>query len=285
MGVEKWEPPAEREPGQPKFEGTRKAKPLETARFERIANWATAGVCASLAGCVLALGWNGWLIAGVQILLIAARTLLVRWNRKRCACPNYPTYDIEGIRRYQHVLQDGEEVWISEKIHGCNGSWMHTGKRFWTKSRTLFRRDPGNVWRAAAEKYGLAEKLAKHPDIVLFGEVYGSVQDLRYGVPESEGIRMAAFDAMDVKTRKFMSVDEFLAFCRELDVPVVPTLHRGPWSTGLLAMAEGQSTMPGAKHVREGIVIKPVVDRHDPRIGRVILKLAGQSYLLRKDAA
>ena len=56
-----------------------------------------------------------------------------------------------------------------------------------------------------------------------------------------------------------------------------------------LAMAkafgrEGMSVMPKAKHVREGIVIKPTVERYDNHFGRVILKLPGEGYLTRKGA-
>lgn len=38
-------------------------------------------------------------------------------------------------------------------------------------------------------------------------------------------------------------------------------------------------------HVREGIVVKPIKERWDQDIGRVFLKLAGEGYLLRKEAA
>lgn len=42
--------------------------------------------------------------------------------------------------------------------------------------------------------------------------------------------------------------------------------------------------MPGADHVREGFVVKPIRERQDPRLGRVFLKMAGEGYLLRKGA-
>ena len=38
----------------------------------------------------------------------------------------------------------------------------------------------------------------------------------------------------------------------------------------------------GADHVREGFVVKPTAECFDDRIGRVILKMVGEGYLLRK---
>ena len=63
-----------------------------------------------------------------------------------------------------------------------------------------------------------------------------------------------------------------------------PVLYRGPWQ-GLDAhrhLAEGRTTI-GDGHVREGFVVKPVVERFDDRIGRVILKLHGEGYLTKKE--
>jgi tRNA-binding EMAP/Myf-like protein len=289
FGIEKWEPEAEKEAPEPKFNTTRKSRMRESATFERIVSWATDVALSLSMVCAIAsvLGYLPdwvWYFGFSPPFLFGSEWLMKRWNRKRNESPNYPTYDIEGIRRYMHLLSAGDQVSITEKIHGCNGSFLHTGKRFWAKSRTLFRNDPGNVWRLAAEKYGLEAKLKGYPNVVLFGEVYGEVQDLKYGVPTSERVRLACFDAMDLSTRQFMNVDEFHSFCKAIDVPTVPELYRGPWHQGLLGMAEGQTTMPGASHVREGVVIKPLVERRDPRIGRVIVKLAGQGYLLRKEA-
>jgi len=34
----------------------------------------------------------------------------------------YPKYDVENFNRYLHVFEEGEEVFISEKVHGCVNS-------------------------------------------------------------------------------------------------------------------------------------------------------------------
>ena len=54
----------------------------------------------------------------------------------------FPTYtDIEGLRRYPHILQEGEEVVITEKIHGANGRFVHDGERLWVGSHTQIKKD------------------------------------------------------------------------------------------------------------------------------------------------
>lgn len=197
-----------------------------------------------------------------------------------------PVYDIEGLRKHRDVFEAGEEVWISEKIHGQNARFVHDGERLHVGSRTRFKRlDAPVTWTAVAERYGLAEKLAAHPGIAIYGETYGNNTDMPYGVRRPEGDRLVLFDALDTRTRRWFDVDEFVAFAATLGLPVVPTLYRGPWSSDLASLAEGRTTMPGASHVREGIVVKPVRERVDRRIGRVFLKLPGEGYLTRKEAA
>jgi hypothetical protein len=63
----------------------------------------------------------------------------------------------------------------------------------------------------------------------------------------------------------------------------IRALPRPPAPTPLATLAEGNTTLPGAKHVREGVVIRPVVYRFAKALGgRAILKLHGEGYLTRK---
>jgi hypothetical protein len=47
-------------------------------------------------------------------------------------------------------------------------------------------------------------------------------------------------------------------------------------------MAEGKTILGNGGHVREGGVIRPITERVDLRHGRVIGKLVGEGYHLRK---
>lgn len=191
-----------------------------------------------------------------------------------------PVYDIEPLRKYSGLFEADEEVWISEKLHGSNSRYLHDGTEFFVGSHNHFKRDTeANTWWKVARDLGLQEKLAQHPNLAVYGEVYGQVQDLKYG---KDGIAFAAFDVYDATRGVWFDVDDFLGLMGTLELPVVPTLYRGPWK-GLdwaKDLAEGKSTM--ADHVREGIVVKPIKERWNRAVGRVFLKLAGQGYLLRR---
>lgn len=191
-----------------------------------------------------------------------------------------PIYGVEALRRNKGVLVDGEDVLITEKIHGENARFVHDGERLHVGSRTRFKKlDSENAWTRAARKYDLATKLANIPGVGIYGEVHGYTRGFPYGVPVGEvGLRL--FDAIKTKTREFFGVDDFLNLAQALRVPTVPILHSGPWSPELRALAEGPSTIGG--HVREGFVVRPTAERVDRSCGRVILKLHGEGFLLRK---
>ena len=197
------------------------------------------------------------------------------------ACPfEFPVYtDIEGFRRWLNLLVEGEHVSISEKIHGANGRFLYKDGRLWIGShKQVKRRDPNNLWWKMALHYDLENKLKNYPDIVFFGEVFGCVQDLKYGHSNGK-TSLAFFDAMYLNNRQYLSMDEFKTLADLLGLILVPSLYEGSWSKELLGLAEGKSLF--GDHVREGIVIRPVQERWDEKIGRVILKYLGEGYLLR----
>lgn len=196
----------------------------------------------------------------------------------------FPVYtDVEGLRRYPDVLRPGEEVVVTEKIHGCNARYVHDGERLWVGSHTqVKRRDLTNAFWKAAIDLELEELLARVPMHVVFGEVYGQVMDLRYGVGRGE-CRFRAFDVWDVRSMRYLGFDAAQAVAYRMGIDWVPVLYRGPWDPGAInPLCEGKTLLGDADHVREGFVVRPVTERWDPTVGRVVLKRHGEGYLLRK---
>lgn len=192
-----------------------------------------------------------------------------------------PSFDIEGLLRYPHVLIEGEEVVVSEKCHGCQSRYVFHEDKLHVASKGEFKcDDQGSVWWTAARHHGLFEKLALKPGLVLYGEVYGQVQDLKYGI--EQGVRIAAFDMYGSSKHRWFDFDEFVAMTDELGIPRVPVLYRGPWNNSLRTLCDGKSIFENADHVREGFVVKPVKERIDVALGRVVLKLVGEDYHMRK---
>lgn len=203
-------------------------------------------------------------------------------------CPfEFPHYtDIEGYRRWPDLLQDGEEVVITEKIHGCNARYGFHQDRLWAGSRTSMKRPDSstmyqNLFWKAADQNKIEEKLRTIPGIGVYGEVFGSNQDIHYDMPGGHhGFRV--FDMVNLETGAFMDWDEVVKISAKVGLTMVPVLHRGPWSKELLKLANGNSTF--AKNIREGCVIHPVKERvaeYCGAIQRVILKMISEAYMLR----
>lgn len=192
----------------------------------------------------------------------------------------HPNYDLDELRRYADVFVPGEPVWITEKVHGSNGRWKFADGEMHASSRTEWKRQADAViWWQALERTPEIEAWCRaHPDFTLYGEVYGRVQDLTYGV--QSGVRAVIFDILGPNGR-WIDAQEARALGTPL--PWVPILARDePFDMQrVLAFAEGKTLMPGANHVREGCVVKPLHERYHQEVGRVCMKVVGNGYLER----
>lgn len=190
-------------------------------------------------------------------------------------------YDIENLRRYPGVIADGTLVMVTEKIHGACARYTFRQGVFYAGSRNGWKAESEACvwWRAARACPGIEAFCRQHQGYTLYGEVFGQVQKLRYGSPN--GVRFAAFDVA-IPSGEFMLPMPARCLMDEFSVPQVPLIYSMlPYSFNICAVAaEGDSLVPGADHVREGIVVKPMMEMFSPEIGRVILKCIGGGYLL-----
>jgi RNA ligase (TIGR02306 family) len=200
-------------------------------------------------------------------------------NAERAMSGDRPVYDLESFRRYGlTVFSPGEPVVVTEKIHGCNARYTYQDGRMWCGSRNQWKAEAADsIWWQVLAKYpGIRELCEDSPGLTLYGEVFGQVQDLRYG---RTGVDFVAFDALE-PGRGYLPFNDFAYACDVHQIPVVPVLHSGPFDPDqVLALAEGPSTL--APHVREGCVVRPLVERWHETTGRVHLKVVGNGYLER----
>ncbi len=204
---------------------------------------------------------------------------------------NHPLFhrytDIENLRNFPEVFGDGEEVVLSEKIHGTNSRIGYVEGQLLAGSHGLQRQRPepeamasNTYWFPATLEpvMSLLDALKDtHRVVILFGEIYGSkIQKLHYG--RRGGLGYAAFDLY--LDERYVDHDDFVAICGRHEVAAAPLLGRGPYSLELVREhAVGKTTLDD-QHIREGVVVKPAKERLDPRIGRVILKYLSDAYLL-----
>lgn len=203
--------------------------------------------------------------------------------------PLFPKYtSIENLRNYPNVLEDGEPVSVSIKIHGTNcrvglieGEWM-------AGSHGLRRKEPSDYSKntywfplSIPEVKSMIEKLGEnHKQVVLFGEVYGNVQKkYNYGIPNGIGFR--AFDLL--LDGRYVDSEEFRSICDYNKVETVVHWEEMAYSLERIkALAESVEKDPLGDHPIEGVVIKPLAERTDRRVGRVILKYVTDTYLFDK---
>ena len=193
-------------------------------------------------------------------------------------------YDLENWRRYNDLIVAGEPVSISEKLHGACGVFAWRDGRIWCGSRNGWKkRDETNLWwKALAQSPWIEDWCKARADAILFGEVFGQVQTLKYGAQLGQ-IMFRAFDVLldepgiDGRRGRWANVKEFHDMVLEQDR--VPVLYEGPFDCECVeTLSIGNSVL--ADHLSEGVVIRPMVERV-AHIGRVVLKLVGNEYMLR----
>lgn len=196
-----------------------------------------------------------------------------------------PKFDVESWEKYRDRFTALEEVVITEKLHGANARFVWAANNageygLFVGSRTEWKRPGEHIWsRALKQCPGIEEWCKAFGGRVLYGEVYGQVQDLKYGHGKNS-VSFAAFAAWE--KGKWVDYTEWTSTCDAYGIPRVPELYRGPYHEPIIRpLSEGDSRVPGAHHLMEGLVIQPLKERTDPLLGRVITKCVSAKYLSR----
>jgi len=237
------------------------------------------------------------------------------WRKKN---PHFHEYtDIENAKNYPDTFAPGERVLVSEKVHGTNFragwvpyepdnlwkkllTWLHLAPKyeFVFGSRKVQLQDPGrvagtgfyerqangegpppgNVYAEAVRKYNLRKIPLGY---VVYGEIYGSgiQKGYTYGCKQGEH-KVAFFDLMI--NGQYQDDYEFRRWATIVGLPVVPQLWSGKYESldQMKALTVGDSVLCHEQPCMEGVVVKPEHERWDPSLGRVILKVVSDQYLL-----
>lgn len=228
--------------------------------------------------------------------------------------------EIENIRHYSKILE-GSQVVVTEKIHGCNCSVAMLDGELVVSSHNYNRQPPYkyterrlNFLQKLLKKVNrhwfgplcsvdedakcldwywhpttlsgvieLLEELAQdHKQVILYGETFGKVQrGMGYGTPDA--LQFRAFDLL--LDGHYVDHAVFKVYCQMYNIPTAPEIWRGPYSLEMiLKLADGFSVVEGAppNQIREGVVVKSLIEKRDPKCGRMIFKAIGSDYLLKQ---
>jgi RNA ligase (TIGR02306 family) len=221
-----------------------------------------------------------------------------------------PVYDLESFKKYHKLFNQDERVILTEKIHGTNSRYVFHNDEMHCGSRTTWKMKPGTYikditytdetgaevtktitapecvwWTTLIQNPWIEEWCKNHPDMVIYGEVYGpNVQgkDFHYGKQNTQ-YGFAAFDVLNhgrwVDNAELFDNPEYSDGLLE----TAPVLYRGPLDTTMLQILAEQDSVYSNQKVREGIVVKlENNERLDARHGRVALKYISDRYLSMK---
>lgn len=226
----------------------------------------------------------------------------------------FPAFtDVENINNFPDSFEEGEGIIVTEKIDGTNdrvGFEMSVIGEPQLKAGSMsYKRTMPALWDLSSNPYWYpwtlpsVVSMLKHykrilekefedsaletRNVTLFGEVYGGSirgghKSMDYGTPNNYGYAAYGIQVDGI----FIDWDAFYSLCARFKVPTVPVLARTVFNMEILkTLATGNSILAkenGKEQMREGIVVYPVKERRDPKVGRCILKMLNPDYLILK---
>lgn len=221
----------------------------------------------------------------------------------------FPKYtDIENIKNFPDVLEEGEDVVITEKIHGTNfragyapiqgGKPYKLLKRMFGQSHqflvgsrnVILDNDPrrptyygDNVYAKVAEMWRLINRVPE--DYIVYGEIFGrnhnggAIQkSYEYGRSELD---VVFFDI--AYKQEYLPLYDVMGLLEHWGLPHVPVYYIGPWSNDLIGKFTNLMSKLDEHTLQEGFVVRPVTPRKDKFLGRVILKALSPAYIAQRD--
>lgn len=177
-----------------------------------------------------------------------------------------PTYDVESFKNHAGDFAPGELVLVTEKVHGSNARFVFLDGVMYAGSKTQWKAPGSNdVWNNALKTTPwITEWCKEHEGYALYGEVTPTQKGFQYG---SKDAQFFLFDVRSPKgewvpPQQYRSLGLAPSSPARWDIGdqpdnMVPVLYAGPFDRDhILGMVDGPSQVPGAKHIREGVVIK-----------------------------
>jgi hypothetical protein len=183
---------------------------------------------------------------------------------------------VDALKHYKHAFNPEELVTVEEKIHGSNARFVYKDEHMYCSSRTQWKSDKANcIWRNVLKtEPWINDWCLAHEGYCLYAEICPTQgEKFQYG---NAGPHIFVFDVRSPEG-KWLTREEIGPL--DLKEHWVPVLWQGLFKDIPWTIVDGQTTVPNAKGIREGVVIRPVNERHVHGLGRLILKEVSKAYL------
>lgn len=191
-----------------------------------------------------------------------------------------PVYDVDAFKNFKGVFEPGEQVVVTEKIHGSNARFTFQKGKMYAGSRQLWKKtETASIWWTAVKQLPWIEAWCHaHEGYALYGEVTPTQgEKYNYGCGQGD-VKVFVFDILTPEG-KWLEYEDAAQLSSDLNW--VPLLYKGPFDEAIIKpLADGKSQVGGAAQLdREGCVIKPLKERHVHGLGRLQLKVVSNKFL------
>ncbi len=207
-------------------------------------------------------------------------------------------YDVENAEKHPEIVSSlwDESVLITEKLEGSHfAATLDDGSFVVCQRRYAIKPGQDHTWLKVAERAKVRDALellqgmyGRQP-ITVRGEVVGpGIQGNIYGFRQHQ----VFFYDMEVGGEPPEKGLEAFHNMQKVGLPTVPEI----WLFSLSGWCEGKSLRDRSNGftyldcpnrdacMREGVVIRPAVERWSPEVGRIIIKQRSPEYLARSDS-
>jgi RNA ligase (TIGR02306 family) len=203
---------------------------------------------------------------------------------------NFPSYvpktDEIRLQSKPRLLEEIQNImcYVSVKVDGTSSTFVIKDGEIDVCSRNLSKKDEKScVYWDIARKYNIVDILKKYDNIAIQGEIAGpGICKNKLGLKERE---LFVFDVYDIKRGEYYSYHEFITFCNDNKLQIVPIKYHcmcGEKTVEeMIYMSQGTYMN---EHGQEGIVVRPLIEQRSKvlRGSRLSFKVINPEYLLKQ---
>lgn len=220
----------------------------------------------------------------------------IRWylKRGRKGLNRFPRFipktDEMRIQAVPKVLErhKGKTFYVTEKVDGSSMTVYYNKKKFGVCSRNFeLPKDKENQFWIASIEHNLENKLKNYckqvgKNLAIQGELLGmNVQGNKY---KFTSYRYLVYNIFDINKQEYLDFEDFKSTVKFLNLTPVPVIDTNfvlnHTVKELVEYSKGKSIYSNCPH-REGIVLRPLKEERDYKLGRLSFKAINPDFLLK----